>query len=86
MRSKRYLAVIHIVANVLTQHYVKLYSTGVRTDCGLPNCVHSANHMHKTARTCYCSQVIYDDRKVINLFQEPCDDCKEAGMDRGRRR
>ncbi|KAI0049785.1 hypothetical protein FA95DRAFT_1537523 [Auriscalpium vulgare] len=67
-------------------HYVRLYSTGVRTDCGSLTCVHSATHMHKTARQCTCSRAIYDNRRVINLFQEQCDDCKEVGYDRGRRR
>ena len=31
-------------------------------------------------------QTIYDDRRVLNLFQEQCDSCKEASYDRGRRR
>ncbi|KAI0316558.1 hypothetical protein OF83DRAFT_237236 [Amylostereum chailletii] len=68
-------------------HYVRLYYTGNKTDCGSSTCALSTAHMHKTAKSCYCSRVSYDDRRVINLFQEPCDDCKEAGLyDRGRRR
>jgi len=31
-------------------------------------------------------QTIYEDRRVLNLIQEPCDNCKEASYDRGRRR
>ena len=31
-------------------------------------------------------QTIFDDRRVLNLFQEQCDNCKEASYDRGRRR
>ena len=31
-------------------------------------------------------QTIYEDRRVLNLIQEPCDSCKEATYDRGRRR
>jgi hypothetical protein len=31
-------------------------------------------------------QTIYEDRHVLNLIQEPCDNCKEASYDRGRRR
>ena len=31
-------------------------------------------------------QTIYEDRHVLNLIQEPCDSCKEATYDRGRRR
>ncbi|KAA1467351.1 hypothetical protein DENSPDRAFT_769486, partial [Dentipellis sp. KUC8613] len=66
-------------------HYVKLYSTGIRTDCMSPTCALSVAHMHKTARTCFCSRVMYDDKRVSNLLQEPCDACKEAGYERGRR-
>ena len=131
------------------QHYVRLYWTGNRTDCGSPDCLHSMAHRHKTAKTCKCSRVcqhellvlpippfplyrvplyraifylfsvlishnfcarsrsrsrhatplaffiiviyppyktIYEDRRVLNLIQEPCDNCKEASYDRGRRR
>jgi hypothetical protein len=39
------------------QHYVRLYSTGNKTDCGSPDCFYSSAHKHKTARTCYCSRV-----------------------------
>ncbi|KAI0264392.1 hypothetical protein BC834DRAFT_826572 [Gloeopeniophorella convolvens] len=38
-------------------HYVRLYSTGNRTDCGSPDCFHSGAHKHKTARSCFCSRV-----------------------------
>ena len=31
-------------------------------------------------------QTIHEDRRVLNLIQEPCDSCKEAIYDRGRRR
>ncbi|KAH9987329.1 hypothetical protein BJV74DRAFT_504057 [Russula compacta] len=71
---------------VMLQHYVRLYFTGNRTDCGSPDCLHSMAHKHKTARTCKCSRTIYEDRRVLNLIQEPCDNCKEASYDRGRRR
>lgn len=39
------------------QHYVRLYWTGNRTDCGSPDCFNSAAHRHKTARTCRCNRV-----------------------------
>ena len=39
------------------QHYVRLYWTGNRTDCGSPDCLHSMAHRHKTARTCKCNRV-----------------------------
>ncbi|KAI0280801.1 hypothetical protein BGY98DRAFT_293462 [Russula aff. rugulosa BPL654] len=67
-------------------HYVRLYSTGNRTDCGSPDCGYSVAHRHKTARTCKCNRTIHEDRRVLNLIQEPCDSCKEASYDRGRRR
>ncbi|ETW83099.1 hypothetical protein HETIRDRAFT_163506 [Heterobasidion irregulare TC 32-1] len=86
MRSRCRFHRFSIVAHPLLQHYVRLYSTGNTTDCNSPHCAFSAAHMHKTARTCMCHRVMYDDRRVLNLFQEPCDDCKEAGFDRGRRR
>jgi len=35
---------------------------------------------------CPTPQTICEDRRVLNLIQEPCDNCKEANYDRGRRR
>ncbi|KAI0028863.1 hypothetical protein K488DRAFT_57619, partial [Vararia minispora EC-137] len=58
--------------------YVRVYFTGKKTDCGSRTCALSTAHMHKTTKVCSCSRVTYEDRRVINLFQEPCDDCKEA--------
>jgi hypothetical protein len=42
--------------------------------------------MRPTGTLSLTPQTIYDDRRVLNLFQEQCDGCKEASYDRGRRR
>ncbi|KAL6306054.1 hypothetical protein BKA93DRAFT_730182, partial [Sparassis latifolia] len=59
------------------QHYVKLYESGNKTDCGSPTCGLSSSHKH-TARNCPCPKVRQEDRKVLNLIQDRCDACKTA--------
>ncbi|KAI6108222.1 hypothetical protein F5141DRAFT_1121646 [Pisolithus sp. B1] len=71
------------------KHYLRIYQTGVTLDCGSPYCKLSTAHMHKTARNCGCNTEYADHRRVRNLFQTKCDDCRadEApqGVDYGRR-
>ncbi|KAL6299878.1 hypothetical protein BKA93DRAFT_819717 [Sparassis latifolia] len=61
-------------------HYVLLYYSGEQTDCGRPNCGLSSAHIHKTAKNCPCPKTFRDQRRVLNLIQEPCDACKEAAL------
>ncbi|KAI0944123.1 hypothetical protein AcV7_002031 [Taiwanofungus camphoratus] len=58
------------------QHYVKLYESGVKTDCGSSRCALSKAHSH-TARNCPCPRTYDEDRKVLNLIQDYCDACKQ---------
>ncbi|OCH93460.1 hypothetical protein OBBRIDRAFT_304031 [Obba rivulosa] len=58
------------------QHYVKLYESGKRTDCGSPFCGVSSAHRH-TARNCGCPKAHGEDRRVLNLIQDRCDACKQ---------
>ena len=44
-------------ADAVGVQYVRLYYTGNVTDCNQPDCAKSAKHMHKTATTCFCTQV-----------------------------
>jgi len=59
-------------------HYVVTYYSGETWDCESPTCKLSKNHMHKTAKNCFCNTKWTDRRRVQNLIQEPCDACKEA--------
>jgi len=57
-------------------HYVVSYYTGETYDCGQEDCKLSSAHMHKTAKSCFCNTTWREQRKVQNLFQWKCDDCK----------
>ncbi|RPD75167.1 hypothetical protein L226DRAFT_534742 [Lentinus tigrinus ALCF2SS1-7] len=70
----------HADVAVLPQHFVILYYSGEKWDCGSPNCGVSSAHAHKTARNCPCPKSYRERRKVLNLIQEPCDACKEAAL------
>ncbi|KAM5538551.1 hypothetical protein V8D89_007884 [Ganoderma adspersum] len=61
-------------------HFVILYYSGEKWDCGSPNCGLSSQHAHKNARNCPCPKTYRERRKVLNLIQEPCDNCKEAAL------
>ncbi|TFK87964.1 hypothetical protein K466DRAFT_489883, partial [Polyporus arcularius HHB13444] len=66
-------------------HFVILYYSGEKWDCGSPNCGLSSAHAHKGAysNNCPCPktrQTYRERRKVLNLIQEPCDACKEAAL------
>lgn len=39
------------------QHFVVVYYTGERFDCGKSDCKLSKEHMHKTAKECFCNSV-----------------------------
>ncbi|KAF8523821.1 hypothetical protein JB92DRAFT_1519752 [Gautieria morchelliformis] len=57
--------------------YKRLFYTGRVVDCNKPTCAKSVAHMHKTAKTCYCTQVYTDRRLVQNYLQTKCDECLE---------
>ncbi|PCH35737.1 hypothetical protein WOLCODRAFT_28100 [Wolfiporia cocos MD-104 SS10] len=58
-------------------HFVKLYETGSKTDCGSPNCGLSKAHKH-TARNCGCPKVYEEQQRVLNIIRDSCEDCKRA--------
>ncbi|KAI0753459.1 hypothetical protein C8Q80DRAFT_514399 [Daedaleopsis nitida] len=61
------------------QHYVKLYESGNKTDCGSPGCALSAAHKHRPGqRTCTCSKMPRECRRVLSLIHERCDNCTRA--------
>ena len=90
----------YTATTLCTQHFVILYYSGEKWDCGSPNCGLSSQHAHKNARNCPCPRVrggegvvadacwlttqllqtYRERRKVLNLIQEPCDNCKEAAL------
>ncbi|KAH9949243.1 hypothetical protein B0H21DRAFT_144703 [Amylocystis lapponica] len=59
------------------QHFVKLYETGNKKDCGSENCGLSAAHRH-TARNCPCPRVYGEDRRILSLIQDRCEACQTA--------
>ncbi|TFK72932.1 hypothetical protein BDN72DRAFT_835582 [Pluteus cervinus] len=57
-------------------HFVKAYYSGEKTDCYLGTCRSSENHIHR-ALECPCPKHDpVDERRIINMFQTTCDDCK----------
>ncbi|KAK7691297.1 hypothetical protein QCA50_004691 [Cerrena zonata] len=61
------------------QHYVKLYESGFINDCGSKRCGVSTCHGHAaTDKMCQCPKLYVEDRKVLNLIQDRCEDCKKA--------
>ncbi|KAI0069582.1 hypothetical protein K474DRAFT_1610255, partial [Panus rudis PR-1116 ss-1] len=69
-------------------HFVILYYSGNKVDCGQPNCALSPSHMHKNGERCGCNREYTDHMRVLNLIQEPCDLCRENAFAArvGRRR
>ncbi|KAH6908986.1 hypothetical protein BKA70DRAFT_1102988, partial [Coprinopsis sp. MPI-PUGE-AT-0042] len=63
------------------QHFKMHYYSGDKVDCESPSCYHSSKHTHK-APNCPCSREQGDERKVVNLFHAPCDDCRNAEFHR----
>ncbi|KAH9902795.1 hypothetical protein C8Q73DRAFT_21826 [Cubamyces lactineus] len=61
-------------------HFVVLYYSGEKWDCGSPTCGLSAAHAHSNSRSCSCPRTYHERRRVLNLIQEPCDACKEAAL------
>ncbi|KAI0077192.1 hypothetical protein K474DRAFT_1111337 [Panus rudis PR-1116 ss-1] len=59
------------------QHYIKLYESGIIRDCGSSHCGVSTSHNHKV-RNCGCPKYYAEERRVLNLIQDRCDDCKKA--------
>ena len=53
---------VTVARGALCQHFVILYYSGEKWDCGSPNCGVSSAHAHKNARNCPCPKVsgIYD--------------------------
>lgn len=45
--------------------YIRHYFTGVVEDCNKPTCAKSKAHMHKTAKGCFCTQVIHCTKAVF---------------------
>ncbi|KZT73161.1 hypothetical protein DAEQUDRAFT_662869, partial [Daedalea quercina L-15889] len=60
-------------------HFVVSYYSGVTIDCNRADCKLSSAHKH-TAQNCGCPSIWYDHRRVQNLIQEPCDECKSAAL------
>ncbi|KAH9925950.1 uncharacterized protein BXZ73DRAFT_91047 [Epithele typhae] len=63
------------------EHYVKLYESGKKTDCGSPACALSAAHKHRPGqRSCAgtCITVPREGRRVLSLIHERCDSCTRA--------
>ncbi|PFH53071.1 hypothetical protein AMATHDRAFT_138131, partial [Amanita thiersii Skay4041] len=61
--------------------FVKSYYSGDKVDCESSDCRTSDSHTHK-APNCPCGTVRQDHRRIMNLFQFPCDDCKREGWAR----
>ncbi|KAF8348832.1 hypothetical protein F5887DRAFT_537338 [Amanita rubescens] len=53
--------------------FKKSYYSGEKDDCQSPNCRNSSKHIHR-APNCLCEAYSQDKRRIINLFQAPCDD------------
>ncbi|KAI0827667.1 hypothetical protein BC628DRAFT_1338220 [Trametes gibbosa] len=61
------------------QHYVKMYESGNKTDCGSPSCALSKAHKHRPGqRTCTCAKVPHECRRVLSLIHARCDECTRA--------
>ncbi|KIP08639.1 hypothetical protein PHLGIDRAFT_364632 [Phlebiopsis gigantea 11061_1 CR5-6] len=62
-------------------HYVKQYESGIVKDCNSPHCALSKAHCHTTEyakRRCTCNKTYTEDRRVLNMIQDWCDDCRAA--------
>ncbi|KAL4245076.1 hypothetical protein ABKN59_010074 [Abortiporus biennis] len=60
-------------------HYVKLYESGSKRDCGSPWCALSKMHMHKQpTRKCTCAKEYGEERRVVSLIHDRCETCKQA--------
>ncbi|KZT25078.1 hypothetical protein NEOLEDRAFT_1066180, partial [Neolentinus lepideus HHB14362 ss-1] len=57
------------------QHWVNIYYTGDKTDCGSETCKTSQSHKHKTARDCGCPTLKRDNQKRQNMFRTKCPTC-----------
>ncbi|KAI0333310.1 hypothetical protein GY45DRAFT_1344213 [Cubamyces sp. BRFM 1775] len=63
------------------EHYVKMYESGNKTDCGSPSCALSQAHKHRPGpgqRTCTCVRIPRECRRVLSLIHDRCDACTRA--------
>ncbi|KAF5342032.1 hypothetical protein D9611_001556 [Ephemerocybe angulata] len=58
-------------------HFVMSYYSGVVEDCEHPLCKGSKAHTHK-APNCPCEKYEQDDRRIVNMFHQACEDCRSA--------
>ncbi|EKM75399.1 hypothetical protein AGABI1DRAFT_80003 [Agaricus bisporus var. burnettii JB137-S8] len=59
-------------------HFHLRYFTGKVSDCDLTVCKTSKKHAHGNKKNCDCPEVIVEDRKVENLFQNPFSQCQRT--------
>ncbi|KIK10135.1 hypothetical protein K443DRAFT_126939 [Laccaria amethystina LaAM-08-1] len=57
------------------EHFIRTYYSGEKIDCNSQTCGISSAHIHK-APNCRCNKVPQDDRRVVNMFRTPCDECR----------
>ncbi|TFK27202.1 hypothetical protein FA15DRAFT_636268 [Coprinopsis marcescibilis] len=58
-------------------HFIKSYYSGEQVDCNNQYCFHSSAHTH-LAPNCSCTRETEDERRIVNMFHAPCDDCRAA--------
>ncbi|TEB34644.1 hypothetical protein FA13DRAFT_1729299 [Coprinellus micaceus] len=58
-------------------HFVMAYYSGIREDCESPNCKNSSAHTHR-APNCPCIAYEEDNRRIVNMFHQPCEACRTA--------